>query len=59
MNDPKSKEQFDWEQEIFETNLKTQEQNKDYDYNHNGERNKCDDCGNNLNSHGHCPRCDY
>lgn len=58
-SDPKNQQQYEDEQELFENRLREQEQNKDYDWNEKGEREKCDDCGNNLNSHGHCNRCDY
>lgn len=32
-----------------------QKLNNDYD----DDMEQCDDCGSYLNSHGHCPRCDY
>ena len=39
--------------------LKEQKDKKDYAYEENGAIEKCDDCGSCINSHGHCPRCDY
>jgi len=50
----KSYEQEVWEQELRETRMKEQADKQDY----NDEREKCD-CGAYLNSHDHCPRCDY
>lgn len=55
MSNPKSKEQQDWEQGLLDNRLNEQKNNKDY----NDEMEKCSDCGSLLNSHDHCPRCDY
>ncbi|WP_299116897.1 hypothetical protein [uncultured Winogradskyella sp.] len=51
----KSIEQLKWEEELMNNRLKDQQQKKDY----NEEKEKCLDCGSYLNSHDHCPRCDY
>jgi len=46
-------------QKDYEHRRMEQEQNKDYSYWETGEIEKCDECGCEINSHGHCPRCDY
>ena len=48
------REQFNWDETIKENRLKEQKQKKDY----NNEMEKCE-CGTYLNSHDHCPKCDY
>ncbi len=53
------KEQFEWEESLRANRLNEQEQKKDYDYDEDGNPEKCEDCGSYINSHGHCPRCDY
>ena len=52
-------EQHLWNEQVTEARLNEQRQKKDYDYLENGEIEKCDDCGSYINSHGHCPKCDY
>jgi len=39
--------------------LEKQISDKDYSIDDEGRPEKCDDCGANINSHGHCPNCDY
>ena len=56
-------ELFGQEHELFEEALREQryneqKRNDDYDINEDGQIEKCE-CGQPLNSHGHCPRCDY
>ncbi len=43
-----------WNESLKDSRLKEQKQNKDY----NDEMEKCE-CGSYLNSHDHCPICDY
>ena len=50
----KSHEQEVWEQGCRDQRMNDQRANNDY----NDEREKCE-CGAYLNSHDHCPRCDY
>ena len=50
----KTQEQEQFEQELFENRITEQKRNRDYD----DDMEKCE-CGMYLNSHGHCPRCDY
>jgi hypothetical protein len=57
LTDPFEIEQY--KQELEQQRLKEQKQNNDYDYGFDGLPEKCDDCGSFINSHGHCPRCDY
>ena len=40
---------------LFSNRIKEQEENLDF----NEERERCNDCNSLLNSHDHCPRCDY
>ena len=51
-------EQEQYEEDLREQRHIEQKRNNDYDINEDGEREKCD-CGTSLNSHGHCPNCDY
>lgn len=46
-------------QELLDQRQKKQKENNDYDYLEDGSPEKCDDCGSYINSHGHCPKCDY
>ncbi len=55
MNNPKSKEQEEWEQGLLDARLNEQKSKQDY----NDEFETCSDCGSYLNYHDHCPRCDY
>ena len=48
-----------WKEELLEQAIKEQEKNADYSYETNGSKEKCDNCGCFINSHDHCPRCDY
>ena len=57
VTDPKEIEEMKREQ--FESRRSEQDEKNDYRYLENGEIEKCDDCGNFINGHGHCPRCDY
>ena len=52
------KEHAEFEESVREQRYNEQKQNKDYDYDNEGNIEYCD-CGMALNSHGHCPRCDY
>lgn len=58
-NNYQSKEHQEFEEELRYNRQKEQKEKSDYDYDENGMPEKCDDCGAYLNSHGHCPRCDY
>ena len=53
-----SKEHEQFEESLLEQRYNEQKRNNDYDINEDGEIEKCE-CGNYLNSHGHCPQCDY
>ena len=46
-------------QELKWLRLSEQKANKDYAYTYNGCVERCNDCGSDINSHGHCPICDY
>jgi len=46
-------------EKLKDNRLKQQKQNNDYAYELNGQIEKCNDCGSEINSHDHCPRCDY
>jgi len=48
-----------WIEELRQNRLNEQSHNNDYSYKQNGSIEKCDDCGSLINSHGHCPTCDY
>ena len=52
-----SYERNKYEQELRESRMKEQRERLDYSY-LDGEIEKCE-CGCPINSHGHCPRCDY
>lgn len=48
------------EMQLLENRLYEQERNRDYaDKLDNGDIERCPDCGTPINSHDHCPRCDY
>ncbi len=55
----KSKEQHEYERELYENRLNEQETKQDYSWDEKGHREQCNDCGGNINSHGHCTKCDY
>ena len=55
----KSREQVEWEEELLERSFEEQKAKKDYSYQDDGSIEKCDKCGSFINSHDHCPRCDY
>lgn len=56
--DPKDFFDFLYEEELIEQRTKNQKEKDDFDYDEFGNAEKCE-CGRLLNSHGHCPRCDY
>ena len=58
MDDFEKYEQEKFNEELRENRVKEQKDNNDYDYNSDRKIEKCD-CGHPLNSHGHCPICDY
>jgi len=43
----------------IERRMEEQKQNGDYSFGPKGNIEHCDACGNPINSHGHCPACDY
>lgn len=49
----------DFRNQLRENRLKEQNDKKDYSYKHDGGIETCDDCRTPINSHGHCPTCDY
>jgi transcription initiation factor IIE alpha subunit len=55
----REKQQEDWENELFDIRAREQKASKDYAYEENGKIETCSDCGSPINSHDHCPRCDY
>lgn len=55
----RERQEEDWENELFDIRAKEQKASKDYRYEENGEIETCSDCGSPINSHDHCPRCDY
>lgn len=58
VTDPREIEQM--RQELFELRVKEQKEKRDYaDRLDDGSLERCDDCGTPINSHDHCPRCDY
>ena len=52
-------EQIEYEDELRLRRLKEQQDKKDYCYTNNNIRETCPDCTAFINSHGHCPQCDY
>jgi len=46
-------------QQLFDQRIYEQKNKKDYDYDENGDIERCSDCGSYINSHGHCPKCEY
>ncbi len=55
----KTHEQEKFEEELKEERRKEQKETKDYSYDDIGKVEKCSDCNAIINSHGHCPNCDY
>lgn len=55
----KTQEQVEFEEESRQNRLQEQEAEKDYYYEEDGGIEKCGDCRAAINSHGHCPNCDY
>lgn len=55
----KSDEQLQDEDQRRLRRLYDQQESQDYSYDEEGMAERCDDCGTRLNSHGHCPNCDY
>lgn len=49
----------EYQEELLEARKNEQEENDDYDYDEYGNMETCEDCHSLINSHGHCPRCDY
>lgn len=52
-------ERLNDEENRRQSRLQEQEDKKDYSYQEDGSKEKCEDCGAIINSHGHCPNCDY
>lgn len=48
-----------YKQELRDNRRKEQKDKKDYSYNDDGERDRCNDCGSYIDSHFRCPVCDY
>ena len=46
-------------QELLDQRKVEQKQSEDYSYEVDGRPEICDICRSYINSHGHCPRCDY
>lgn len=46
-------------QELRDFRLAEQERERDYSFEERGAFELCSDCGSRINSHGHCPLCDY
>lgn len=59
ITDEKMIEKLQWDEECRDSRIKEQKENKDYSYCDDGRPEKCSDCGSYINSHDHCPRCDY
>ena len=58
LTDPREIEQH--KNELFDMRISEQKKNGDYaDRLDDGILECCRDCGTPLNSHDHCPRCDY
>jgi len=55
----KSNEQLEYEDQQRLRRLYDQQESYDYSLDEDGIRERCDDCGRFINSHGHCPNCDY
>ena len=48
-----------YKEELRENRLNEQKDNEDYSYYSDGNIEVCDLCKTPINSHGHCPTCDY
>ena len=46
-------------QELRNFRFTEQKRENDYSYEEKGNIELCGDCRSPINSHGHCPRCDY
>lgn len=46
-------------EQLKDNRLREQKDKKDYSYENDVRIESCDDCRTPINSHGHCPRCDY
>ena len=58
--DLQEREEYEkYKEELKEQRLNEQERGSDYAYLENGELERCDNCGGFINSHDHCPNCDY
>lgn len=55
----KSDDQLRHEDEQRQNRLYEQEQSQDYSRDEDYRIERCDDCNAPINSHGHCPNCDY
>ena len=53
------REHEQYEEALREQRYNEQKQKYDYSYDEYGKIETCDDCNSNINSHGHCPMCDY
>tara|TARA_R110002012_G_scaffold39003_1_gene108206 strand:- start:1263 stop:1418 length:156 start_codon:yes stop_codon:yes gene_type:complete len=50
-----NQQEFEYKEELRQHRLREQKNNNDY----SSERELCDNCGAFINSHDHCPNCDY
>ena len=57
ITNPKEIEQM--KEDLFDLRIDEQKHKKDYAYLDDRSIEICDDCKSHINSHGHCPRCDY
>lgn len=54
-----NEQQYEWEQFCRYNRIEQQKHNNDYEYDENGNIERCSDCWSYINSHCHCPICDY
>ena len=47
------------EEQQYRSRIDEQKSKDDYTFDKDNNQEVCDQCGNYINSHGHCPRCDY
>jgi len=47
-----------WNEGLLDNRTREQKDNNDFSFMEDGGIEKCE-CGREINSHGHCPRCDY
>ena len=45
--------------QLKDVRLKEQQDKQDYSFEEDGSIEICDNCKSSINSHGHCPLCDY